>query len=81
MGKIRITRVEADENNISEMSIQSLLRGLKVAKVADNYYVSFGSTELEISADLMKGLIENAFMMLDYEDQVELMKLFESSVR
>ncbi len=66
---------------MTEVSIRSLLQSLRVKKVSGSYFISLGSTEVEISADLMKNLIENAFMMLDYEDQMDLLSLFSSAVR
>ncbi len=81
MGKIKITRVESSDTDLSEMSIQAMLKSLNVSKIGGVYYITLGSTEVEISADLMKSLVEDAFMMLDYEDQVELLKTFSEYVR
>ena len=81
MGKVKITRVESSDDEFSELSINAIMRSLKIKKVSGSYFISLGSTEVEISADLMKNLIENAFMMLDYEDQRDLLSLFSAAVR
>ncbi len=81
MGRIKITRVESSDADLSELSIQAMLKSLHVSKIAGAYHITLGSTEVEISADLMKDLIEDAFMMLDYEDQMELLKTFAELVR
>ena len=81
MGKIKISRVESTDNDLSELTVQSMLKALSVSKHSGTYYISVGSTEMEISADLMKDLVEDAFMMLDYEDQMDLMKTFETYLR
>ena len=78
MAKVKITRVERSDN---ELSINAIMRSLKIRKVSDSYFISLGSTEVEISADIMKNLVEDAFMMLDYEDQMDLLSLFSSAVR
>ena len=81
MGKVVIKNSGMSENGMTEVSIRSLLRSLKISKISGMYHLTFGSTEVDISADLMKGLIEDAFMMLDYDDQIDLLKLFSEVVR
>ena len=81
MGKIKITRVESGDTDLSEVSIQAMLKALRISKISGMYHLTFGSTEVEISADLMKNLIEDAFMMLDYEDQMDLLRYFSQAVR
>lgn len=81
MGKVSIKKVAARENEFMNFSISALLESMRVSKIAGNYHIWLGGTEVEISADLMKDFVENAFMMLDYEDQVELLKTFSEYVR
>ena len=81
MGKIVIKNTVSADNSVAETSIRSLLETLKVSKIAGVYRILVGSTEIEISSDLMKDLVENTFMMLDYEDQMDLLKSFSELVR
>ena len=81
MGNVRIKKVNASENDFSEMSIQAILRSLRISKISDVYHIWLGSTEVEITSDLMKDLIQDAFMMLNYEDQEDLLKTFSEYVR
>ncbi len=81
MGRVVIKNSNVSPDSVSETSIRSLLRNLRISKISDMYHLSFGTTEIEISADLMKDLVENAFLMLDYEDQIELLKTFSYYMR
>ncbi len=81
MGKIEIRTIASSQDGVAQFGFESLLRSMRISKVGDNYHFSLGETEINISADLMRDLIENAFMMLDYEDQKDLISVFLRAMR
>jgi len=73
MGKVAIRNITKSDDTISEISIESILKAVRVFHRSDSYFLYLGSTEIEISRDVLLNLLEDLILMLDYDDRQELL--------